>query len=208
MLAVPAARALARSWRIEVVRPENWTAALEDGRALVITSWHEALLPVLWQHRDQGVAAVISAAGDGQRLQAFTRSIGYKVIAGSSSRGGARALLAAVRALQDGVSVGFTPDGPRGPKRVLKPGVVLAAQRGNGLIVPVHASAEPAWRVGSWDAMLVPKPFARVRIAYGAPFTVGPGAAARGEAEARVTAALEEVTRLSECPDAAATLTG
>jgi lysophospholipid acyltransferase (LPLAT)-like uncharacterized protein len=56
--------------------------------------------------------------------------------------------------------------------------------------------------------MLVPKPFARVRIAYGAPFTVGPGAAARGEAEARVTAALEEVTRLSECPDAAATLTG
>jgi lysophospholipid acyltransferase (LPLAT)-like uncharacterized protein len=205
-VAVPAVSWLARSWRVEVVHPERWHALA--GRAAVIMSWHEALLPVLWQHRAQNVAAVVSEADDGQHLAQFAGRIGYRIIAGSSSRGGTRALLRAVRALQDGHTVGFTPDGPRGPRRVLKPGVVVAAQRGRAVIIPVHASARPAWRARSWDGLLVPPPFARVRIAYGTPFEVAPGAPGRTEGEARARQALDEVTRLSAWPDVAATATG
>lgn len=205
---VPLACALASSWRIEVLGDERWTEAQQTGRPAVIMSWHEALLPVLWQHRARGVSAVVSAARDGQHLAAFARRIGYRIISGSSSRGGARALLKAVRALRDGQVVGFTPDGPRGPRRVLKPGVLLAAQRGGGVIVPVHAEARAAWRLGSWDAMVVPKPFTRVRIAYGAPILVGPGLEGRLTAQSLVQAALEEVTKLSAWPDAAAIPTG
>ena len=61
----------------------------------------------------------------------------------------------------------FTPDGPRGPRRELKPGVVAAAQRGGGVIVPIHAEADRAWRLHSWDRFMIPKPLARVRITYG-----------------------------------------
>ena len=191
-----------------MVRPELWHQVRATGRPVVIMSWHEALLPVLWHHRAQGVAAVVSSARDGQHLAAFARRIGYRIISGSSSRGGARALLRAVRTLREGRVVGFTPDGPRGPRRVIKPGVLMAAQRGGGLVVPVHAEARPAWRLASWDTMLIPKPFARVRIGYGTPFLVEPGPEGRASAEARARESLEEVTRLTAWPDGAAIPTG
>jgi len=207
-LGAPLACALAWSWRLEVVRPEFWHQVRTSGRPAIIMSWHEALLPVLWHHRAQGVSAVMSGGRDGQHLAAFARRIGYRIIPGSSSRGGARALLRAIRALREGRVVGFTPDGPRGPRRVIKPGVLLAAQRGGGVVVPVHAEAHPAWRLASWDTMLIPKPFAKVRIAYGAPFFVEPGARGRAIAEARAQESLEEVTRLTAWPDGAAIPTG
>jgi lysophospholipid acyltransferase (LPLAT)-like uncharacterized protein len=207
-LGAPLACTLARSWRLEVVRPEFWHQVRGSGRPVVIMSWHEALLPVLWHHRAQGISAIMSAGRDGQHLAAFARRIGYRIIPGSSSRGGARALLRAVRTLREGRVVGFTPDGPRGPRRVIKPGVLLAAQRGGGLVVPVHAEAHPAWRLASWDTMLIPKPFAKVRIAYGAPFFVEAGEQGRAAAEARARESLEEVTRLTAWPDGAAIPTG
>ena len=150
--------------------------------------WHEVLLPLLWHHRDQGVAIVVSENRDGQYLADFARALGYRTVRGSSSRGAARALLGAVRELKEGHSVAFTPDGPRGPRRELKPGVVAAAQRGGGIIVPVHARADRAWRLDSWDRFLMPKPGARVTVTYGRPFEVEPGdeGLASGLAEAGV----------------------
>lgn len=60
-----------------------------------------------------------------------------------------------------------TPDGPRGPARVVKPGVLAAARRSRAPILPVAAGANSAWELRSWDRLLIPRPFARVRIAYG-----------------------------------------
>ena len=205
----PAAiRCLAWTWRIEVVRPERWAGMLAARRPYVLLSWHEALLPVLWQHRRLGIAALVSEARDGQYLAALARLLGYRLIPGSSTRGGVRALLGAIRALEDGVPIGLTPDGPRGPRRVVKPGVVAAAGRGGALIVPVHAEARPAWRVKSWDRFLVPPPFARVRLAYGEPFTLERDGGERQDGVARVTRELEAATRLAAWPDVAAIPTG
>ena len=77
--------------------------------------WHEALLPLLWHHRRQAIAIVVSEARDGQYLADFAASLGYRTVRGSSTRGAARALLGAVRELQAGHAVAFTPDGPAGP---------------------------------------------------------------------------------------------
>jgi lysophospholipid acyltransferase (LPLAT)-like uncharacterized protein len=203
-----AIRCLAWTWRIEVVRQERWSGLLAERRPYVLLSWHEALLPVLWHHRELGIAALVSEARDGQYLAALARLLGYRLIQGSSTRGGVRALRGAIRALEDGVSVGLTPDGPRGPRRVAKPGVVAAAERGGAVIVPVHAEARPAWRAKSWDRFLVPPPFARVRLAYGEPFTVERDAGGRQAGLARVTRELEAATRLAAWPDVAATPTG
>jgi lysophospholipid acyltransferase (LPLAT)-like uncharacterized protein len=102
--------------------------------------------------------------------------------------------------------VAFTPDGPRGPRRELKQGVVAAAQRAAVRILPIHADADRAWRFASWDRFMLPKPFARVRVAYGEPFLVGPGTEglARGLEDTRI--AMDSVVRIA-CREDGATLT-
>ena len=192
-VAAPAIKLLARSWRMRTVHEERWRPIFEARRPHVFLLWHEALLPLLWHHRGQGVVIVVSEAREGQYLTDLAESLGYAAVRGSSTRGGARALLGAVRELQEGRSVAFTPDGPRGPRRELKPGVVAAAQRGGAVIVPIHAEAERAWRLHSWDRFLIPKPAAVVSVTYGRPFQVEPGDAglARGQEEA--IARLEEI---------------
>jgi len=183
-------RLLASTWRIRTVHEERWTRLHATGRPFVYLLWHEAILPLLWWHRNQGVTIVVSEAREGQYLTDFALSLGYGAVRGSSTRGATRALLGAVRELRDGRRVAFTPDGPRGPRRVLKPGALVAAQRAGRAVLPVHAEAAWAWRLNSWDRMMIPKPAARVWVTYGEPFDVAPGeaglAAAMAEAEARL----------------------
>lgn len=194
-VAAPAVRALASSWRITVVHEERWRVLRDAKRPHVFLLWHEVLLPLLWHHRNTGVALVVSEARDGQYLSDLAASLGYRSVRGSSTRGGARALLGAVRELRASGAVAFTPDGPRGPRRELKPGGVVAAQRGGGVIVPIHAEADRAWRLHSWDRFVIPKPFARVSITYGRPFEVSDGEAGLAEGLARAAEGLDEVSR-------------
>jgi len=206
-LGPPLMEALARSWRVEVVNPEIGQAVLTSGSAFVLVSWHDALLPVLWHHRARRIAAVVSEARDGRYVARLAERLGFAVIPGSSTRGGRRALLGAIRTLRAGVPVGITPDGPRGPRRVVKPGAVAAAAAGEVLILPVHAEGRPGWRAGSWDRLLVPAPFARVRLVYGEPFRVSRGAEAREAAVNRLAWALNEAARAAAWPHGAATPT-
>ncbi len=168
--------------------------------------WHEALLPLMWLHRDEQVAIVVSEARDGQYLADFAEAAGYGLIRGSSTRGGARALLAAVRALEAGGTVAMTPDGPRGPRREMKPGILAAAARSGAQLIPVHAEADRSWRLRSWDRFMIPKPFARVRVVYGQPFTI----AANDDAAAmdRIQSDMASVARKAAWPGQAETLTG
>ena len=193
----PVASTLARTWRVETVHAERWRGLVEAHRPHVFLLWHDALLPLLWWHRGRDVTIVVSEAQDGQYLAEYARRIGYREARGSSSRGGVRALIGVVKVLQAGGAAAFTPDGPRGPRREFKGGILLAAQRGGAVVVPLHAGADRAWRLSSWDRFLVPKPFARVRIVYGTPFEVEPGeagiVAARIRAEAELAGAVREV---------------
>src|SRR5206468_9795990 len=140
-LAGPIVRGLASSWRIRTVHEERWRELYDAKRPHVFLLWHEALLPLLWQHRHQGIAIVVSEAREGQYLTDFAETLGYGAVRGSSRRGAARALLGAVRELRAGHAVAFTPDGPTGQRREFKPGVIAAAQRGGGVVVPLHAEA-------------------------------------------------------------------
>jgi lysophospholipid acyltransferase (LPLAT)-like uncharacterized protein len=149
------------------------------------------------------VAIVVSEAREGQYLSDFAASLGYRSLHGSSTRGGARALLGAVRELQAGRSVAFTPDGPRGPRREIKPGVVAAAQRGGAVVVPIHAEADRAWRLHSWDRFMIPKPLTRVWIRYGRPFEVGPGESGLNEGVELAAARLDEISAQSPWRDEA-----
>jgi len=202
-LAGPLLGLLTRSWRVEVHGEAPWRALADHGKPYVLLCWHDALLPLLWWHRRRGITIVVSEARDGRYLAAWARRLGYSESRGSSTRGGVRALLGAVKALRAGRPAAFTPDGPRGPRRVFKDGALLAAQRGMASVVAVHAGASRAWRLRSWDRMLVPQPFARVRIAYGAPVEVGPGKAQLVAARERVLQQLAHAVREVRWDDAA-----
>jgi lysophospholipid acyltransferase (LPLAT)-like uncharacterized protein len=160
-------RLLAATWQVEVVGREHLAATQYAGRAVVFALWHRTLLPLLWWHRRQGVTLLVSRHADGALVADPATRMGYDVVRGSTSQGGVVALRGLVRALAAGRTVAVTPDGPRGPARVVKPGVLAAAGRGGAAILPVAAGASSAWELRSWDRLLIPRPFARVRIAYG-----------------------------------------
>jgi lysophospholipid acyltransferase (LPLAT)-like uncharacterized protein len=161
-------RLLAMTWRM---RPENDAAvraARGAGQRVIFTLWHGELLPLLWYHRNQGIAVVISEHRDGEIIAQIAERLGYATVRGSSSRGASRALIGLMRALESGLDGAVTPDGPRGPAHVFAPGAAIASQRTGVPLLPVRASAARAWRLKSWDRFLVPKPFATVRVTYGA----------------------------------------
>jgi lysophospholipid acyltransferase (LPLAT)-like uncharacterized protein len=165
-------RLLAMTWRMRPVNDEPVRRAREAGQRVIFTLWHGELLPLLWHHREEGVAVVISEHRDGEIIAQIAERLGYTTVRGSSSRGGGRALIGLIRALEAGRDGAVTPDGPRGPAHVFAPGAAIAAQRTGVPLLPIRASATRAWRLKSWDRFLVPKPFATVRVIYGPLTTV------------------------------------
>lgn len=177
-------RLLAATWRF---RAEGDTV-VRDARArrqpVIFAFWHGRMLPLLWYHRRQGVAILISEHGDGEIIARVAEALGYRTIRGSSSRGAERALLGMIRAVQGGADVAITPDGPRGPAEVFAPGAAIIAQRSGAPIILVTAGADRAWRLRSWDRFLVPKPFARITVSYGEPWWAGERSVRDAAAEA------------------------
>jgi lysophospholipid acyltransferase (LPLAT)-like uncharacterized protein len=163
---------LARTWRIRVVNGDNVVKLRASELPFIFALWHGQLLPLLWHHRDEGVKILISEHKDGEMVARAAESLGYGLIRGSSTRGADRALISLVRELQAGREVAITPDGPKGPAGTFAPGALIAAQRSGSFILPVAASASSSWRLKSWDRFMIPKPFARVTVAYGPPTKV------------------------------------
>jgi hypothetical protein len=191
----PLVTGIASTWRMEVRHGERWQAARATSGPRLFLLWHEALLPLLWHHRHQGIAIVVSRARDGQYLIDYALRLGYQAIEGSSHRGKVAAMRGSLRALEEGALVAITPDGPRGPRRKLKTGGLAAAQSTGATVFTAHAEARPARRLRSWDRFVIPAPFARVRVTYGPAFTVGPGADGIRDAAERAVrdlAALEQ----------------
>lgn len=176
-----AIRALAATWRYRIVGGESLQRLRDDRTPFIFTLWHGEMLPLLWHHRNEGVAALVSEHNDGEIIARVIERIGYKLVRGSTSQGGGRALLGVVRALKEGDNVAITPDGPRGPRHKFAPGALIAANRADAPILPIVAHVDRFWQLSSWDGFIIPKPFARVTIGYG-PATRITSATPRGAA--------------------------
>jgi lysophospholipid acyltransferase (LPLAT)-like uncharacterized protein len=142
-------------------------------RPLLWAFWHNRLLlvPYLFEHyfpRRPG-AALTSASKDGEILAAFIECFGVGAVRGSSSRGGARALVEMKRRVEADSMMAITPDGPRGPRYRLNPGLVKLAQITGGVIMPVRIEYSRYWELKSWDAFRIPRPFSKVTVVFDAP---------------------------------------
>jgi lysophospholipid acyltransferase (LPLAT)-like uncharacterized protein len=165
-------------------------------RPVIFTFWHSRILPLAYLHRGEGNVALVSQHGDGEFTTQILQRMGYGTARGSATRGGVQGLKGLIRAVREGHDLGFTPDGPRGPARQLKEGVLVTAQLSGAAILPLAAGSPDVWHVGSWDRMVIPKPFARVTLKYGAlqPVPRDATGADLTEHAARLTAELNRIT--------------
>ncbi len=192
MLTAGLLRLLGATWRIEILGRDPRPASAPQLAAL----FHESMLPCAFVYRDLGYGVAVSRSRDGDLIGATLRSLGYANPArGSSSRGGSAAMRALLRDLAEGKTVAVLVDGPRGPARVAKTGIIALARIAERSIQPVAFSARPALRLSSWDRSLIPLPFARVVCAYGEPIEVDPLLEREDRAEQAAARRLDETLR-------------
>lgn len=195
---------LMRSTRSELIAGrEVEEDIVASGIPAVYVLWHGRLLSSAYRYRKQGLATLISRNRDGDYIAGAIERWGFTVVRGSSSRGGTSALRSIVRLLQSGQSVAVTPDGPRGPRQIMKPGPLLAAQIAGVPIIPVSAGASRGRYFGGWDRFLVPAPFAWTPVALGQPIRVPPDATA-AELDRLSTAVEQSLNSLTDLVDRAA----
>lgn len=165
---------LMRAWcatlRLEVVDRSGLRDA--PGNAPVVFAlWHNRIfvVPAAWRklcRGRKGAVVLTSASHDGAMLARAVGVFGIGSVRGSSSRRAVAALVALRRALREGLDCCLTPDGPRGPRYVLQPGLVKLAESEGVGVVPIHVEFGPGWALRSWDRFRVPRPFSRVRVVF------------------------------------------
>lgn len=141
------------------------------GRYLYCT-WHDSILFPLFMGTHPHSAGLVSRHQDGSYLAECMRLINVKQVRGSSHRGAAQALRESLSVLTTH-HLTITPDGPRGPRRTMKDGIVYLASKSGRPIVPLSVECSSAWHFqGKWTDLVVPKPFSRVRLILGEPLYV------------------------------------
>lgn len=147
--------------------------------------WHQHLILAgrmlyIWQKNGGYIPClVVSASVDGDVPAKFVEDLGGTVVRGSSNRGGAKVLRDMTRAFRHGLSIYTTADGPSGPNRQFKEGVVLMSRVANVPMVPFAFAVDRAWYLKRWDSFMIPKPFARVVMAFGEPISIPKGTPVR-----------------------------
>jgi lysophospholipid acyltransferase (LPLAT)-like uncharacterized protein len=162
-------------WAIRVIGPTlRVSISFEEGaqqtlgqRPLIGSFWHSCIIPATYICRDFGVRVMSSNSYDGEYMGRIIHRFGFVAVKGSSSRNAVRALLGLRRALEDGWTVAFTLDGPRGPRHKVKPGPVALARSSGVPLTMFHAAVDKAWVLNSWDRMMIPVPFSRVLLRFG-----------------------------------------
>jgi lysophospholipid acyltransferase (LPLAT)-like uncharacterized protein len=186
--------------RAEWDLPESVRDLEKSDERVIYAFWHCHILTLAWAYRGRSVVVLVSEHGDGEVITQVIHRLGYGTVRGSTTRGGVRAALAMARWGRAGHPLAVTPDGPRGPRHVLQPGIVFIAQRSGLPIVPLAVRMHRGRRLDSWDRFELPAPFSRIRIVGGEPIAI-PAEIARSETRAwedRVQEALDAVERRAE----------
>jgi lysophospholipid acyltransferase (LPLAT)-like uncharacterized protein len=173
---------------------EHRASVSRGGRPFIYAFWHQRQLPLTYTHRGRDISILVSRSRDGEIIAEAMRLFGLGAVRGSSSRGAAPAVLEMLSELRSGRCVGISPDGPKGPAREVKPGVIFLAAKSGLPILPITAACGRAWHAErSWDRFLVPLPFGRMCLHHGRPVSVAEGDDEAAKA-AELKAELDRIT--------------
>lgn len=168
-------------WIIYLTCKKKFTPTNLPSKPCVVVFWHGRLAMMSFAYRHWWSKAfnkqkqgkvIISDHKDGEIITQIISKFGIGAIRGSSSKGGARALINAFKETRNGVDVIITPDGPRGPKHSVADGAVIIAQKQHLEIYALNYEASRFWQFKSWDEMILPKPFSTIYYSLSKPFSV------------------------------------
>jgi lysophospholipid acyltransferase (LPLAT)-like uncharacterized protein len=147
-----------------------------DNESFILAFWHGDLLMQPHNYRafkKHGTfKAIISEHTDGEAIKKVVSWLGVGAISGSSTRGGAKALIGAIKAIKDGTDVGITPDGPKGPRYSIADGIVMLAHKTDAKILCFSTQASKYWQLNSWDKFIIPKPFGTIDFYVSEPINI------------------------------------
>lgn len=202
----PLLRTLGRMLRWQTSDIRELDALYRSDRGAIYALWHGRMFFPMYAARHLGICVLVSEHQDGELIATVLRRFGCNVVRGSTTHGGLAALLQMIRGWRPGVRYAITPDGPRGPRETVQPGVVHLARRLGLPIVPITGAASRCFTFKSWDRLMLPWPFSRAAFIAGEPLEVPAEAspetlsAVASELQRRLLAASRQAERVCCAP--------
>lgn len=142
----------------------------------IMACWHGELLLIPYAYlryrKIPNVKLFISEHFDGELIAKTLSFFGFGTIRGSTTRGGAKALIKAIKEIKEGSDIGITPDGPKGPRHQVHDGIIAIAQKTKKKIVLVEIKPKKYWQLNSWDKFVIPKPFSELNYFISEPIDI------------------------------------
>ena len=156
-------------WNVE--GDHHYKDAINNGKSVIIASWHNTLLTVFMGLSKNGFYGLAgNHHPDAEIISRIGAKLGWNVIRGSSTDGGKKAYVEMIEILRQNKNVfAITPDGPQSPAKIPKPGTIRAAQKTGAVIIPVAGQSTRRWSFKNWDTFFLAKPFGKILINYGEP---------------------------------------
>jgi lysophospholipid acyltransferase (LPLAT)-like uncharacterized protein len=171
-LAVFIFKVIASTFRIKEMNADKMTPRQGKGKRYIYAFKHSQLLEHIYFYRHTKMASLASLSKDGEIAAVIAEAFGITMLRGSSSRGGAGALMGLKTLSEQGFDIALTVDGPRGPLGTVNSGVIYLAKLTGVEIVPSCFACDRGIRLRTWDKFLIPKPFSRGLFNFGKPIKV------------------------------------
>ncbi|MCY7374632.1 MAG: lysophospholipid acyltransferase family protein, partial [Pyrinomonadaceae bacterium] len=165
-------KSIGKTIRYETEDWKNFERIERAGKIPIYSFWHNRIFAGTYFFRERGIVIITSQSFDGEYIARFIQRFGYGAVRGSSTRGGVGALVEMIRLMKRGLPMGFSVDGPRGPKYVAKTGAVLLAKKTGNPLMPFVFESVIFWTLNNWDKLHFPKPFTRAKLFIAEPIYV------------------------------------
>ena len=150
---------------------------LERNESFIYSFWHDQLLmcPLTWQS-NSNIKVLISKHRDGDIIAQLISNLGFEAIRGSThktnkikNKGGLLSARKMIKSLKNGISIGISPDGPKGPRHKVSEGILSISRLSKSVILPVGIGFKNKWVLNTWDKFIIPKPFNEITVIWGDP---------------------------------------
>ena len=162
---------------IDLKNRKNIDRLFKKNESFIYAFWHDQLLicPLTWQSEFE-IKVLISKHRDGDIIARLISKLGFKAIRGSThksgktkNKGGLTSARQMIKSLKNGISIGISPDGPKGPRHKVSDGILSISRLSNSSILPVGIGFKKKWVLNTWDKFIIPKPFNQITIIWGEP---------------------------------------
>ena len=149
----------------------NYIKLIKKNKSVIFSVWHGHLLSIVHDLRHMKMHALAGTHKDADLISQVATKWGWNMIRGSSKEKGSNAYKSLLRLLNKPTHslLFITPDGPSGPPKIPKRGVIRLAQKSKAAIIPIHVKYSKSWGFKNWDIFFLAKPFGKISIIYGEP---------------------------------------